>query len=428
MKPLRILILSEQNNPDWISVPLVGYRHSEALARRHHVHLVTHVRNKPAHDKKQGPFTDVTYIDLGWVDTFYDWMFRVIFKGDFGSQTLTAMRLPCYLIFEWLAWRRLKQAVGEKTYDCILRITPVAPVLPSPWARWLASSQVPFIIGPINGGLPFPVGYQQAQKQKEWISSLRRLYRWMPYARSTYQKAQAIIVGSSQTHQEFAEFSDKLFFIPENGITPEMLQNRSAIRDAGRPLRLLFVGRLVPFKACDLAMKGAVPLLRQGLAHLMIVGDGAERSRLESLAKEWGVTEHMTFTGMISHDDTMQHFAKADILLFPSVREFGGGVVFEALAKGTVPIVSDYGGPGDIVHPAIGFKIPLTDEKQAVDFITHTLEYLQRDRAKLVELSQAGQQYARAFLTWEGKAELTSAVLAWTLGQGKKPEQPLQSR
>ncbi len=167
MKPLRILILSEQNNPDWISVPLVGFRHSEALARLHHVHLVTHIRNKPAHDKKQSPFTDVTYIDLGWVDRLYNWMFRIIFKGDFGSQALTAMRLPYYMIFEWLAWQHLKRVVYQKTYDCVLRITPVAPVLPSPWARWLASLQVPFIIGPINGGLPFPKGYEQAQKQKE---------------------------------------------------------------------------------------------------------------------------------------------------------------------------------------------------------------------------------------------------------------------
>lgn len=422
MKPLRLLILSEQNNPDWISVPLVGYRHAEALARRHRVHLVTHIRNKPAHDKRQEPFADITYIDLGWLDQVYNWIFENIFKGDFGSQALTAVRLPFYLVFEWLAWRQLRALVEQKNYDCVLRITPVAPVLPSPWARWTKHFKLPFVIGPINGGLPFPAGYQQAQKQKEWISNLRKLYQMMPYARATYREARAIIGGSSQTCAEFSAYQDKVFFIPENGITPGMIQARRGMTDTTRPLQLLFVGRLVPFKACDLAIRGAAELLRSGRAHFTIVGDGAERAALEDLVKNLGLASRVTFTGMVSHEVTLQHFTKADVLVFPSIREFGGGVVFEALASGAVPMVSDYGGPGDIVHEGIGFKIPLSNEADAVAFIRTSLQRLDQDRARLIELSRNGQAYAREALTWDGKAGLTSQILYWVLGQGEKPK------
>ena len=56
----------------------------------------------------------------------------------------------------------------------------------------------------------------------------------------------------------------------------------------------------------------------------------------------------------------------ADVLVFPSVRDFGGGVVFEALACGAVPVVADFGGPGDIVHPEVGYKVPLTNEDDLV--------------------------------------------------------------
>lgn len=423
MKPLRILILSEQNNPDWISVPLVGYQHSEALARQHRVHLVTHIRNKPAHEKRKGPFAAITYVDLGWIDDCYGWIFDKFFKGDFGSQALTAMRLPFYIIFEWVAWRQLKSLVRQQNYDIVLRLTPVAPVLPSPWARWTRRLKVPFVIGPINGGLPFPAGYQQAEKQKEWISSLRRLYPWMPYARSTYRNARAIIGGSSQTCAEFSSYQEKVFFIPENGITPAMLQQRKSLVEAGKPLRLLFVGRLVPYKACDLAIKGAAELLRAGQARLTIVGDGSERKVLEDLVQALGVSREVSFTGMVSHEETLQHFMKADVLLFPSIREFGGGVVFEALATGAVPVVSDYGGPGDIVHEGIGFKIPLSNEEQAVRFIRDTLQTLHRNRGRLMELSLKGQAYARDQLTWDGKAGLTSQILYWVLGQAPKPEQ-----
>ena len=40
----------------------------------------------------------------------------------------------------------------------------------------------------------------------------------------------------------------------------------------------------------------------------------------------------------------------ADVFLFPTLRDNGAGVVFEALASGAVPVVVDFGGPGDIVH------------------------------------------------------------------------------
>jgi glycosyltransferase involved in cell wall biosynthesis len=41
----------------------------------------------------------------------------------------------------------------------------------------------------------------------------------------------------------------------------------------------------------------------------------------------------------------MQRLGAADLLVFPSVHEFGGGVVFEALAMGALPVVADFGGP-----------------------------------------------------------------------------------
>jgi glycosyltransferase involved in cell wall biosynthesis len=161
---------------------------------------------------------------------------------------------------------------------------------------------------------------------------------------------------------------------------------------------------------------------------MTIVGDGSERAALEELVKSLGLVSHVTFTGMVPHEVTIQHFMKADVLVFPSVREFGGGVVFEALATGAVPLVCDYGGPGDIVHDGIGYKIPLSNENAAIDFIHKTLDELEKDRAHLLELSRNGQIFAREALTWDGKARLTSQILYWVLGQGEKPRLQPSSR
>lgn len=413
----RILILAQQNNPDWISVPLVGFHHSEALCLQNEVTLVTHADNVEAIRARGLPWRDVIGIHLGFLEGFYNWAFRVIFKGDFGSQALTAFRIPFYFLFEWVAWHRLKERIRRKEFDLVLRLTPVAPVSPSPFASWAKKAGLPFVIGPINGGLPWPKGFAQAERQKEWISRLRNFYRWLPYARSTYRNAAAIVTGSSETYAEFQAYQDRLFFIPENGIIESRIRQRPD-RTTG-PLQLIFVGRLVPFKACDLAILGAAPALRKGHAEFTVIGDGPERATLEKLAKDSGVT--VTFAGLLPHAQTMEYFRKADVLVFPSIREFGGGVVFEALLSGCVPIVSNYGGPGDIVQDEVGFKLPMQGEKQTVDAIASVLERLVREPSLLSGMSKAGQSYARDHLSWKGKAQKMGSIFAWCLGEGPKP-------
>jgi Glycosyl transferases group 1 len=112
----------------------------------------------------------------------------------------------------------------------------------------------------------------------------------------------------------------------------------------------------------------------------------------------------------------------ADVFVFPSVRDFGAGVVFEALASGAVPVVVDFGGPGDIVHPEVGYKLPLTNEDDVVTRMEKVLAELVHNRSLLERLRRQGMTYARERLTWDAKAQDTSRVLHWVLRRGPKPE------
>ena len=107
---------------------------------------------------------------------------------------------------------------------------------------------------------------------------------------------------------------------------------------------------------------------------------------------------------------------------FQLVRDNGAGVVFEALACGAVPVVADFGGPGDIVHPEVGYKVPLTNEDDVVAHIEKALDELVRDRSLLERLRQQGMTYARERLTWDAKAQDTTRVLEWVLQRGPKPD------
>jgi starch synthase len=422
---LRILLLAPGSNPDGTHGSLIGYSHAEALAQLHAVTLVIHHDNEEAVRRKQAPFSATEIVSLPWLDRIHAWCFRWIFRNNFASQALTAFNYFFCLAFECRAWRQTRARIMAGDFDVVLRLLPISSVLPSPFAFFLRRGPIPFVIGPINGGLPWPTGFRQADKQKEWISSLRDFYRLLPFGRSTYRYAAAIIAGSSQTYKEFANYREKLFFVAgENGINSYLYPTRSRTSQFNDKLELIFVGGLVPIKAVDLALRGAASLLRAGDARFTIVGDGPERSNLEQLTKSLGIEKAVSFCGWLRHGEVLQRLGNGDVLVFPSVREFGGGVVFEALAMGAVPIVADFGGPGDIVHPEVGFKIPLTNEHDVVSQIEQVLAKLARDPDLLEQLRQQGMRYAREFLSWDRKARIITEVLNWTIGQCAKPDLP----
>jgi glycosyltransferase involved in cell wall biosynthesis len=246
------------------------------------VTLVIRRGDEAALRRKQAPFHSIEAISLPWLDRIYPWTIRWIFKNSYRSQILTAFNYIFCLAFEWRAWRHMWTRIMAGDFDVVLRLAPITSVLRSPFAFFLRRGPIPFVIGPINGGLPWPPGFSQADKQKEWISNLRNLYRLMPFARSTYRNAAAIIAGSSQTYSEFAAYREKLFFVPENGISRSLLAGAPRNSRREEKLELIFVGGLVPYKACDLALRAAAPLLQMGRARFTIVGAGPEREHLEN--------------------------------------------------------------------------------------------------------------------------------------------------
>jgi glycosyltransferase involved in cell wall biosynthesis len=421
MSRLRILLLAPLCDPEGVSMPYVTYSHAAALAQLHDVDLVIGSPSEEHVRRAKGGFRNVEVIRMSSLERINSWTMRKVFKYNYDTQVLTAFSYPFSLAFEWYAWRQLRSRICAGEFDVVLRLLPMSPVLPSPFAFFLRKGPIPFVIGPLNGGLPWPPGFSQLENQKEWISKFRNLYRYLPFARSTYRHAAAIIAASSQTYAEFAEYSDKLFFVPEPGIARSLCLPDSRNRDGDAKLELIFVGGLVPRKACDLALRAAAPILRRDLARFTVIGDGPERNRLEELVRSLGIEKAVVFSGWLSHAEVLRHLRSADIFIFPSLRDNGAGVVFEALASGAVPVVADFGGPGDIVHPDVGYKVALTSENDIVAQMERALAELVNDRNLLERLRQQGLAYARERLTWDAKAQDTTRVLHWVLQRGPKP-------
>jgi glycosyltransferase involved in cell wall biosynthesis len=421
---LKVLLIAEAANPEWPSVPLVGWSLARALRELTGAHVVTQVRNRDAIVRAgwiEG--RDFTAIDSERVAS------PVARVGGFLQQKLhlghTAVQAAStfsYYYFEHQLWERFKDEIAEGKYDIVHRVTPLSPTSPSLIARRCENAGVPFVWGPINGGVAWPSGFGNVRlKEGELLSFVREAYKALPYYRSTRASASAIIAGSLATREQIApKWRDKCFYIPENAISKERFPTSDKKRRPG-PLRAAFVGRLVPYKGADVLLEAAMPLLRAGRLKLDIIGDGPEMNLLRKMVADEGVEQQVSLPGWIEHVELAKRLREADILAFPSVREFGGGVVLEAMALGLVPVVADYAGPSELVTEQTGFRVPFNSRESLREGFRKTLSELADAPDSLSGYAERARERVERWFTWERKAEQVAEIYAWVLGRGPRP-------
>jgi len=116
----------------------------------------------------------------------------------------------------------------------------------------------------------------------------------------------------------------------------------------GAAFKFLYVGRVSLEKNLDALMTSFQGFLDGGRqAQLVVVGDGPY---LKDLARRYRRPE-ILFTGFLHGEDLARAYAGADVFVFPSTTDTFGNVVLEAQAAGLPAIVSDRGGPREIVLP-----------------------------------------------------------------------------
>jgi glycosyltransferase involved in cell wall biosynthesis len=390
------------------------------LAEVADVHLVTRQANRLAIlEAGLVEGRDFTAIDTSGLEQAVGRVAGLL-RGDpnKGWTTLMALSLPAYWAFEQAAWRRFGGPLGAGAFDLVHRITPVSPTMPSLMAGRCARLGVPFVLGPLNGGLPWPRQFDAVRRaEREWLSYVRGIYRLVPGYRATRRHATAILAGSRATLAEIpAPWRPKTVFMPENGIDPARFPPPPE-RTRRAPLRALFIGRLVPYKGADMAVEAAAALVRRGSVELDIVGDGPERAALAARIGAAGIGGRVRLHGTVPPDVVHRHLEQADVLLFPSIREFGGGVVLEAMAMGVVPLVVDYGGPGELVSPATGIAVPMADRAGIVAALAAALERLTNAPCDLEGMAIRARQRVETLFTWRRKAEQDLEVYAWALGR-----------
>lgn len=429
MRRPRVLLIAEMCNPEWVSVPLEGWSHTQAIARRVDALIVTQVRNAGAMTRA-GLVEGKDFVALDTEASARPiWSAAEKLRGGQGKgwTTLAALSGLMYYFFERALWKRFGAEIRDGAFDLVHRVTPLSPTTPSLLAGKCAKAGVPFLLGPLNGGVPWPPGFERERRmEKEWLSYVRGLYRLMPGHTSTRRHASAIIAGSRDTLEQVpAQFRSKCFYIPENAIDPARF-TATRSRAAERPLRVAFVGRLVPYKGADMLLEACAPLVRQGQVVVEIIGDGPEAPRLREIIRRERMEAGASMPGWVKHTELQHRLAQNDVFGFPSVREFGGAVALEAMAVGLLPVVVGYGGPAELVTDRTGVRVPIGSREAIIAGVREALTTLAQDPARVDRMARAALRRARERFTWDAKAAQVVQVYEWTLDPSSpRPDFPI---
>ncbi len=130
--------------------------------------------------------------------------------------------------------------------------------------------------------------------------------------------------------------------------------NRSRFGFRADDLLLVYTGRLAPEKNLPFLLKAFCGLAEAiPNAHLLLVGDGSMREKLEEQALESGIGSRIHFVGRVPYDDLPEYLAMCDIFATASVSEVHPLSVIEAMAAGLPVMGIQSVGVGDTVQEGV---------------------------------------------------------------------------
>jgi glycosyltransferase involved in cell wall biosynthesis len=176
-----------------------------------------------------------------------------------------------------------------------------------------------------------------------WI--YERMCRWgVARADLSLLKGSALIQRYGGYAKNAKEFHDTSFAASDI-VGKEELERRLATLSEPRPLRLVYCGRLTGRKGVDRSLQILSRAIASGASvEFDIIGDGAERQTLESLANSAGMGQHVRFLGSSPYDAALlKRLAEYDGLLFTPTAEDTPRMIFDGYAAGLPLVAFDIG-------------------------------------------------------------------------------------
>lgn len=161
------------------------------------------------------------------------------------------------------------------------------------------------------------------------------------------------------------------------------------------------VGHLIERKGHHFVIEA---LAEQPDATLLLVGEGPEEGALKSLAARLGVADRVRFLGQRPHQELVDVYSAADVLVLASSREGWANVLLEAMACGTPAVATDVWGTREVVAaPEAGVLIETRSAKAVADGLARVFAAMP-DRG-------ATRRYAEGF-SWQETSDAQARLFA----------------
>lgn len=286
--------------------------------------------------------------------------------------------------------------------------------------RWIESSGVDLLLeDELNHPSLFLANRRLRRPQLPLVSivhHLRSSELWRPVALAAYRLVEraylrsvdAVVCNSRPTLAAAQSLAGRplrgLIAWPgahrhQQRVTPDQVAARAY--EPG-PLRLLYLGAIVPRKGLDVLLQ-ALARLPAGSARLTVVG---EAHRDPGYARRMAHRAHqlplpVAFLGPVPDEQLDGLLASHQVLAIPSQHEGFGIGYLEGMGSGMVCLASASGGASDLVRDGVeGFLIPAGAESLLAEYLGR----LHADRALLARMGVAGLERARRHPTWEASA------------------------
>ncbi len=140
--------------------------------------------------------------------------------------------------------------------------------------------------------------------------------------------------------------------------------------------------------------------------NLVICGEGPDIDELKSYLREDTGRKRVFFTGRLPTKDLLEYYACSDLFVFPSTTDTFGMVIVEAQACGLPVLVTDVGGPQEIMQNGeTGFIIPWDQMDQWVQRIENFMDLKENTPEVLQAMSQCARQYVQEQFSWDAALE-----------------------
>ena len=201
--------------------------------------------------------------------------------------------------------------------------------------------------------------------------------------------------------------SDRIHVLRNPVVTPDLAQRAAESVDHpwlqnGQPPVLIGAGGLRQQKNFLLLLQAFAKVRAQRPCRLLILGEGRQRQRLQSLARELGVDSDFELPGFI--ENAYAYMAKAALFVLSSNWEGSPNVVAEALAVGTPVVSTDCpSGAREILQNGrFGKLVPMNDEQALTTAILASLDETPdpdflRQGAQPYTLESSSKAYLKAF-------------------------------